>query len=112
MSQKELHLPPPPSGCAQTLVMEARQALGFWSFSGCGAGGSGTARKEKGGPLPVARPRCPGLRARFCRRLLSTIEEVLEARLSLVLQERGGEGCELTVRSLGPGGARQTFEVC
>jgi len=70
--------------------MEARQVLGFWIFSGCVAGGSGTARKEKGGPLPVARPRWPGLRARFWRRLLSTMEDVLEARLSRVL--RGSEG--------------------
>lgn len=44
------------------------------------------ARKEKGGPFPVVMLRWPGLKARFCRRLLSTIEEVLDAKLSLVLQ--------------------------
>lgn len=44
------------------------------------------ARKENGGPFPVVMLRWPGLNARFCRRLLSTIEEVLDAKLSLVLQ--------------------------
>lgn len=42
-------------------------------------------RKEKGAPLPAVMPMCPGLSARFCRRLLSNMEEVLDARLSLVL---------------------------
>lgn len=37
-------------------------------------------------------PMWPGLRAGFCRRLLSTMLEVLEARLSRVLKEkRGGD---------------------
>lgn len=45
------------------------------------------ARKEKGGPFPVVMLRWPGLKARFCRRLLSTIEEVLDAKLSLVRGE-------------------------
>lgn len=44
--------------------------------------------KEKGGPVLEAMPKCPGLRARFCRLLLSTTEDVLEARLSLVLKQR------------------------
>lgn len=69
-------------------MIDARQALGFWSFSGWALAGSGIARKEKGGPLPVAMPRWPGLSARFCRRLLSTMEEVFDARLSLVLQRK------------------------
>ena len=43
-------------------------------------------RKEKGGPLPDVMPRWPGLSARFCRRLLSTMDEVFDARLSLVLK--------------------------
>lgn len=67
-------------------MMEARQALGFWSLSDGVPADSEMARKEKGGPAAV-RPRCPGLRARFCLRLLSTMEEVLDARLSRVRGE-------------------------
>lgn len=67
-------------------MIDARQALGFWSFSGWVPAGSGMARKEKGVAVPVVMPRWPGLSARFCRRLLSTMEEVFDARLSLVLQ--------------------------
>lgn len=58
-------------------------------------------RKVKGGPLPVAIPRCPGLRARFCRLLLSTMLEVFEARLSRVLsqeeEERKGKNKKRTI---------------
>lgn len=66
-----------------TLVIEA-------CFSGRVAGGSGTGRKAGtwygGGGLLV--PMCLGLRAMFCRRLLSTLLDVLEARLSRVLGPR------------------------
>ncbi len=73
-------------GPCQTLVMEARQLGDFCSFSGCVVGGSGIARKLNGGPMLVV-PMWPGLRARFCRRLLSTMLEVLDARLSRVLRK-------------------------
>lgn len=69
-----------------TLVIEA-------CFSGRAAGGSGTGRKEGtwygGGGLLV--PMCLGLRTMFWRRLLSTLLDVLEARLSRVLGPREGE---------------------
>lgn len=69
-----------------TLVIEA-------CFSGRAAGGSGTGWKAGtwyggGGLLP---PMCLGLRAMFCRRLLSTLLDVLEARLSRVLGPRERE---------------------
>lgn len=85
-------LPPPPpftvSVCAacQTLVMEARQFDDFWSFSGCVVGGSGMARKLNGSPILLV-PMWPGLSAGFCRLLLSTMLEVLDARLSRVLHK-------------------------
>lgn len=84
--------PPPPlmvSVCAacQTLVMEARQFDDFWSFSGCVVGGSGMARKLNGSPMPLV-PMWPGLSAGFCRLLLSTMLDVLDARLSRVLHRR------------------------
>lgn len=77
------------SVCAacQTLVMEARQFDDFWSFSGCVVGGSGMARKLNGSPILLV-PMWPGLSAGFCRLLLSTMLDVLDARLSRVLQEK------------------------
>lgn len=71
----------------QTLVMEARQLDDFWSFSGCVVGGSGMVRKLKGSPILLV-PMWPGLNAGFCRLLLSTMLEVLDARLSRVLHKR------------------------
>lgn len=44
------------------------------------------ARKLKAGPAPL----WAGLRVGFWRRLLSTMLDVLEARLSLVLEEQKG----------------------
>lgn len=77
------------SVCAacQTLVMEARQFDDFWSFSGCVVGGSGMARKLNGSPILLV-PMWPGLSAGFCRLLLSTMLDVLDARLSRVLHKR------------------------
>ena len=77
------------SVCAacQTLVMEARQFDDFWSFSGCVVGGSGMARKLNGSPILLV-PMWPGLSAGFCRLLLSTMLDVLDARLSRVLHRR------------------------
>lgn len=75
----------PQVGPSQTLVMEARQLGDFCSFSGCVVAGSGIARKLNGGPMLVV-PMWPGLRAGFCRRLLSTMLEVLDAKLSRVLK--------------------------
>lgn len=75
----------PQIGPCQTLVIEARQLGDFCSFSDCVVGGSGIARKLNGGPMLVV-PMWPGLRAGFCRRLLSTMLEVLDARLSRVLK--------------------------
>lgn len=92
-------LPPPPppspvsvSVCAacQTLVMEARQFDDFWSFSGCVVAGSGMARKLNGSPILLV-PMWPGLSAGFCRLLLSTMLDVLDARLSRVLHRRQQE---------------------
>ena len=78
--------PPPPELCwGHTLVMEARQLEGFWSFSGWVLGGSGMARKLKGRPMWPEVPMWPGLSAGFCLLLLSTMLDVLEARLSRVL---------------------------
>lgn len=76
------------SVCAacQTLVMEARQFDDFWSFSGCVVGGSGMVRKLNGSPILLV-PMWPGLSAGFCRLLLSTMLDVLDARLSRVLGE-------------------------
>lgn len=79
--QSSPYIPP-----SHTLVIEARQLLGFWTFSVWATAGSGRVRKEKGAPLPVVILMCPGLSARFWRRLLSNMEEVLDAKLSLVLQ--------------------------
>lgn len=80
--------PQPPSRSAcQTLVMEARQFDDFWSFSGCVVGGSGMARKLNGSPILLV-PMWPGLSAGFCRLLLSTMLDVLDARLSRVLHKR------------------------
>lgn len=73
--------------CCQTLVMEARQFDDFWSFSGCVVGGSGMARKLKGSPILLV-PMWPGLSAGLCRLLLSTMLDVLDARLSRVLHKR------------------------
>lgn len=79
----------------QTLVMEARQFDDFWSFSGCVVGGSGMARKLKGSPILLV-PMCPGLSAGFCRLLLSTMLDVLDARLSRVLcKKKHTTRCEL-----------------
>lgn len=79
----------PVSACAacQTLVMEARQFDDFWSFSGCVVGGSGMARKLNGSPMLLV-PMWPGLSAGFCRLLLSTMLDVLDARLSRVLHRK------------------------
>lgn len=74
----------------QTLVMEARQFDDFWSFSGCVVGGSGMARKLNGSPILLV-PMWPGLSAGFCRLLLSTMLDVLDARLSRVLRKRRQE---------------------
>lgn len=71
----------------QTLVMEARQFDDFCSFSGCVVGGSGMARKLKGSPMLLV-PMWPGLSAGFCRLLLSTMLDVLDARLSRVLHDK------------------------
>lgn len=91
---EETLLPPssttfPVSVCAacQTLVMEARQFDDFWSFSGCVVGGSGMARKLNGSPMLLV-PMWPGLSAGFCRLLLSTMLDVLDARLSRVLHHK------------------------
>ena len=66
--------------------MEARQFEDFCSFSGCGfVGGSGMEGKLKGRPILVL-PIWPGLNAGFCRLLLSTMLDVLDARLSRVLK--------------------------
>lgn len=77
------------SVCAayQTLVMEARQFDDFWSFSGCVVGGSGMARKLNGSPILLV-PMWPGLSAGFWRLLLSTMLDVLDARLSRVLHKK------------------------
>lgn len=77
------------SVCAacQTLVMEARQFDDFWSFSGCVVGGSGMVRKLNGSPILLV-PMWPGLSAGFCRLLLSTMLDVLDARLSRVLHDK------------------------
>lgn len=77
------------SDCAacQTLVMEARQLDDFWSFSGgVVVGGSGIARKLNGSPILLV-PMWPGLSAGFWRLLLSTMLDVLDARLSRVLKK-------------------------
>lgn len=67
--------------------MEARQFDDFWSFSGCVVGGSGMARKLNGSPMLLV-PMWPGLSAGFCRLLLSTMLDVLDARLSRVLHQK------------------------
>lgn len=68
----------------QTLVTEAcKQLAGFCSFSVSLVGGSAVARKLNTGPTPP----CAGLRAGFWRLLLSTMLEVLEAKLSRVLKK-------------------------
>lgn len=77
-------------GARQTLVMEARQFEVFWSFSGCVVGGSGMARKLNGSPILLV-PIWPGLSAGFCLLLLSTMLDVLDARLSRVLHKRQHE---------------------
>ena len=67
--------------------MEARQFDDFWSFSGCVVGGSEMARKLNGSPMLLV-PMWPGLSAGFCRLLLSTMLDVLDARLSRVLHQK------------------------
>lgn len=72
-----------------TLVMDARQVLGFCSFSVWELAASEMLWNEKGGRLPEVMSRWPGLRARFWRLALSTIEDVFDAKLSLVLLRQG-----------------------
>lgn len=89
------------SVCAacQTLVMEARQFDDFWSFSGCVVGGSGMVRKLNGSPILLV-PMWPGLSAGFCRLLLSTMLDVLDARLSRVLHDKDNMTCSFFVTKI------------
>lgn len=89
------------SVCAacQTLVMEARQFDDFWSFSGCVVGGSGMVRKLNGSPILLV-PMWPGLSAGFCRLLLSTMLDVLDARLSRVLHDKDDTTCSFFVTKI------------